>query len=154
MLVEVLECDGVKLLVWNWEENGYTLKFIYSYQKLIFSLHAVWELSYLLFRFFQKTENSCSLSAAYTTDEIDEKTKALRASANYNIEDDASAVNVSMICHSVVLLWIAHTNYVFFFLAELSWWFYLVFRTNQLTKSYNEKYLVSLSIFSKKKGKV
>ncbi|KAM7463255.1 hypothetical protein LguiA_031376 [Lonicera macranthoides] len=30
---------------------------------------------------------------AYTTDEIDEKTKALRASANYNTEDDASAVN-------------------------------------------------------------
>ena len=34
--------------------------------------------------------------AAYTTDEIDEKTKALRASANLSVAEDAPAVEVSI----------------------------------------------------------
>ncbi|KAA8542110.1 hypothetical protein F0562_023262 [Nyssa sinensis] len=34
-----------------------------------------------------------TLSAAYTLDEVDEKTKALRASANYTIGDDASTID-------------------------------------------------------------
>lgn len=34
--------------------------------------------------------------AAYTADEIEEKTKALRESAKYTVSDDASAVEVSM----------------------------------------------------------
>ena len=34
--------------------------------------------------------------AAYSTDEIDEKTKALRASANLSVAEDAPAVEVSI----------------------------------------------------------
>ena len=34
--------------------------------------------------------------AAYTLDEVDEKTKALRASAKYSVEDDASTLDVSL----------------------------------------------------------
>ena len=43
--------------------------------------------------------------AAYTLDEVDEKTKALRASTKYTVDDDASALDVSLT--SLFLLWIA-----------------------------------------------
>lgn len=33
---------------------------------------------------------------AYTLDEVEEKTKALRASANYTVGDNASGVDVSL----------------------------------------------------------
>lgn len=34
--------------------------------------------------------------AAYTLDEVDEKTKAFRASANYTVGENASSLDVSM----------------------------------------------------------
>lgn len=37
-----------------------------------------------------------SFYAAYTTDEVDEKTKALRASPNFDVPDDASSLDVSL----------------------------------------------------------
>lgn len=36
------------------------------------------------------------LYAAYTSDEVDEKTKALRGSANFDVPDDASSLDVSL----------------------------------------------------------
>lgn len=41
------------------------------------------------------------LSAAYTTDEIEEKTKSLRESAKYVVGDDASALDVSLAIHYI-----------------------------------------------------
>lgn len=41
------------------------------------------------------------LSAAYTTDEIEDKTKSLRESAKYAVGDDASALDVSLALHYI-----------------------------------------------------
>lgn len=44
-------------------------------------------------------EFKVSLFAAYTLEEVDEKTKRFRESVNYRIEDGESTINVSMRIH-------------------------------------------------------
>lgn len=41
-------------------------------------------------------KKACIYFTAYTLDEIDVKTRALRSSVNFNTTDDASAVEVSV----------------------------------------------------------
>lgn len=44
---------------------------------------------------FIKQLTDMSLLAAYSLEEVDQKTKAFRASANYTVGDDASSLDVS-----------------------------------------------------------
>lgn len=50
-----------------------------------------------------------SLFAAYSLDEVDRKTKAFRASANYTVGDDASSLEVSP-NHALVFDWSMSTD--------------------------------------------
>ena len=51
------------------------------------------------------------LSTAYTTDEIEDKTKSLRESAKYAVGDDASALDVSLALHILSITYFLIVNF-------------------------------------------